>query len=92
MLTKLARTLLFASTLASPAAALAQNEPPPPPPPSDDFVKVREACRPDVERFCKDVPPGGGRIRQCLKAHRAELSDVCKSAIAEARQHHHPRP
>jgi hypothetical protein len=90
MLTKLARTLLFASTLASPTLALAQSEPPPPPP-SGDFAKVHEACQPDVERLCKDVPPGGGRIRQCLRAHRAELSDGCKTAIAEARQHHHPR-
>jgi hypothetical protein len=73
---------------------LAQGTPPAPPaPPAGDghsFAKVREACRPDVERLCKDVKPGDGRIRECLKAHAPELSDGCKAAIKEAREHHHP--
>jgi len=42
-----------------------------------------EACKPDVEKFCQNVQPGGGRIRQCLQQHEAELSDACK-----AQQHH----
>jgi len=36
------------------------------------------ACRPDVERLCKGVPPGEGRILECLKAHEAEISPACK--------------
>ena len=35
------------------------------------------ACRPDVQRLCRDVQPGGGRIVACLKQHRAELSGEC---------------
>jgi TolB-like protein len=36
------------------------------------------ACRPDVQRLCRDVQPGGGRILACLKQHTADLSDECK--------------
>lgn len=36
-------------------------------------------CKADVEKFCKDVKPGEGRIIDCLKAHEAELSADCKA-------------
>ena len=39
-----------------------------------DFVK---ACKPDAEKFCKDVKPGKGLIIRCLKQHQAELSANC---------------
>ena len=52
-----------------------------------DFAKVREACKSDIAQFCGNVKPGGGRIRDCLKAHAANLSDACKAAIKEAREH-----
>jgi hypothetical protein len=92
MIAKLIRLVAFSSALAVPGLALAQGTPPPAPPPSGghgDFAKTREACKADVQRFCKDEKPGGGRIRDCLKAHRDELSDGCKTAIKEAREHHH---
>src|SRR5215813_9724219 len=38
---------------------------------------AREACQPDVAKFCSDVQPGGGRIVACLKQHASELSDAC---------------
>jgi Cysteine rich repeat len=47
------------------------------------FQAAAEACKPDVEKFCQDVQPGGGRIIQCLRQHETELSDACKA------QHHH---
>lgn len=40
-------------------------------------------CIADIEKFCKDVKPGGGRIADCLKAHEAELSADCKTKEAE---------
>ena len=43
---------------------------------------VRAACKADMDRFCKDIEPGGGRKKECLKAHEAELSAGCKAAIA----------
>ena len=40
------------------------------------------ACNAELQRFCADVRPGGGRIMQCLRQHGAELSPTCKDAIA----------
>ena len=40
---------------------------------------AREACQPDVAKFCADVKPGGGRIMACLKEHASELSDACRA-------------
>lgn len=39
-----------------------------------DFVK---ACKPDAEKFCKNVKPGQGRVVRCLKQHQTELSANC---------------
>lgn len=47
---------------------------------------VREACKADIASLCSGLQPGGGRIRECLKANRDKLSDGCKSAIAAAMQ------
>lgn len=40
------------------------------------------SCHEDVARFCSDTAPGTGNIIECLKAHEAELSDVCKAILA----------
>ena len=39
------------------------------------------ACKSDIDKFCKDIAPGGGRIMKCLKEHQAELSDACKTHV-----------
>jgi hypothetical protein len=39
-------------------------------------------CVWDIERFCGDVPSGGGRIAACLKAHRSDLSPTCKERFS----------
>lgn len=44
---------------------------------------MRAACQADLTKLCPGVQPGGGRIKQCLKTHKDELSASCKSAIAE---------
>ncbi len=46
------------------------------------------ACRADVQKLCKGVQPGGGRIAACLKQHESELSAPCREKIAEAREEH----
>lgn len=38
-------------------------------------------CRADVTRFCKDVPPGGGRLIACLQAKETSLSPECREAL-----------
>jgi hypothetical protein len=42
---------------------------------------VLTACRPDIAKFCSTVAPGQGRIKDCMKAHLPELSEVCKEAL-----------
>jgi len=42
------------------------------------------ACRPDIARLCGTVRPGEGRIKACMKAHLAELSEPCKDALFDA--------
>jgi len=36
------------------------------------------ACSEDIQKFCKDLQPGGGRIAKCLKEHANDLSPACK--------------
>ena len=36
-----------------------------------------EACHEDIERFCRGVKAGEGRLGACLKAREKELSDRC---------------
>jgi hypothetical protein len=38
-------------------------------------------CADDMQKFCKDVQPGGGRIARCLKEHESELSPECKEKM-----------
>ena len=40
-----------------------------------------QACKPDIARFCSQVPPGGGRVKACMKEHIHELSEPCKEAM-----------
>lgn len=44
------------------------------------------ACRGDVEKFCKDVKPGEGRIIECLKSNDAQLSEGCKNQMSKKRE------
>jgi len=44
---------------------------------------LREACGADMAKLCPDAQPGPGR-KQCMMAHKDQLSDACKSAIAAA--------
>jgi hypothetical protein len=48
-----------------------------------DPSPMRGACAGDVKALCGSIQPGGGRIRDCMKDHRAELSSNCKIAIAD---------
>jgi hypothetical protein len=42
-------------------------------------------CRTEVERLCPGVEPGDGRIRDCMRAHRLELSPDCRARFEERR-------
>ncbi|MDD3447274.1 MAG: cysteine rich repeat-containing protein [Zavarzinia sp.] len=47
--------------------------------------KVRAACTKDIETLCPGVQPGGGRILQCLKEKKDQVSPDCVAALEEAR-------
>jgi Golgi apparatus protein 1 len=49
-----------------------------------------EACKDDVERHCKGVEPGQGRMVGCLRKNETSLSDSCRQQLAkmdEQREH-----
>jgi len=48
-----------------------------------------EACKGDVDKYCKDVKPGQGRMMSCLRTNQANLSTSCKEQIAAVEQRHH---
>ncbi len=50
------------------------------------FAKDGGVCKPDVEKFCKNVEKGDGRIHQCLKTNQDMLSQPCKDRMEKARQ------
>jgi hypothetical protein len=43
-----------------------------------------QACRPDIERYCAGVLPGGGRIISCLAGNRDRLSPPCEDVLRRA--------
>lgn len=46
---------------------------------------LQSACGSDVKALCSSVQPGGGRIRDCMKQHRSQLSPACKAAAMAGR-------
>ena len=49
---------------------------------------VLNACKPDIARFCGQVPPGEGRVKACMKHYIHYLSEPCKEALFQAWLHH----
>ena len=56
---------------------------------SNQMQQAMRYCRADMERLCPGVPPGGGRIIGCLKAHKMEMSVGCAMTLRriKARMH-----
>jgi len=47
-------------------------------------VELTGACLKDAKAQCPGVQPGGGKIKDCLKTHIADLSDECKGVLVKA--------
>lgn len=43
-------------------------------------------CKEDIARLCSGVPMGGGRILQCLKAHKEQMSVGCAQAMQKMKK------
>ncbi|MGH6836508.1 MAG: cysteine rich repeat-containing protein [Methylocella sp.] len=42
---------------------------------------MRTYCKSDLQRLCAGIEPGGGRLIQCLKGHKKEISVGCAQAL-----------
>lgn len=47
------------------------------------FKEMYSACQSDIDRLCKDIPSGGGRVHGCLRSHADQLSVGCREALAK---------
>ena len=45
------------------------------------MAKVEAACEADLDKYCKSVTPGEGRIALCLMAHEDKISYACFDAL-----------
>jgi len=45
---------------------------------------LAKACAKDIKSVCGDVKPGGGKLKDCVKAHYNDLSPDCQVAIVRA--------
>lgn len=43
-----------------------------------------EGCKADLQKYCKDVKPGDGRLLACLYAHSDKISARCEYAVYDA--------
>ena len=49
----------------------------------DPIQNAIDACTPEIEAYCSQVTPGGGRILACFYAHEDKLSGRCSWALYE---------
>ena len=42
---------------------------------------VKQACRGDVMKFCREAVGDQAKTKSCMQAHASELSDGCKTAM-----------
>ncbi len=44
---------------------------------------VANECREDLQKFCSDIQPGGGRLMACIDKNEKQVSSRCKQAIKD---------
>lgn len=54
--------------------------------PREVLFVLRSACGEDVRALCAGVPPGGGRIIECLATQPAALSPACADVLGQFAQ------
>jgi hypothetical protein len=59
-------------------AALAQEEQQ-----KEHRHELRKVCAEDFKKFCNDVQPGGGRIRECMVSNIDKLTPECRAGVEE---------
>ena len=43
------------------------------------------ACQADIQKFCADIQPGGGRIVRCLASNRGNVTPACLTGMLKAK-------
>lgn len=43
--------------------------------------QIEQDCQNELQTYCKDVTPGGGRRLSCIYSHKEKLSQQCESAL-----------
>ncbi len=46
--------------------------------------RIEGACADDIDRYCGDITPGGGRIASCMQAYADQLSRRCQFTLRRA--------
>ena len=44
---------------------------------------VANECNADLEKYCASIPPGKGRLLDCLDKHDKQVSKRCKQAVKD---------
>jgi phage host-nuclease inhibitor protein Gam len=44
------------------------------------------ACKADIEKFCKDIKPGEGRLQACIKSNEDRLTQQCKDHMVREQE------
>jgi len=44
---------------------------------------VANECRSDLQKFCSDIQPGGGRLMACMNKNEKQVSGRCKQAMKD---------
>lgn len=57
---------------------------------AEKMKENQEACKEDVEKFCKEVQPGEGGMIQCLQKHEEQISAKCKNTLPGKDKERHP--
>jgi hypothetical protein len=52
----------------------------------EELQAIRTYCKPDVERLCAGVEPGGGRMKDCLMKHKEQMSVGCAQALQKMKK------
>ncbi len=76
------KAVLFLLASAAIPAAFAQQ----PSQLDKELEALRAYCKPDIERLCPNVPPGGGKIKECLMQQKMSLSVGCAEALQKLKQ------
>lgn len=58
---------------------------------ADAVTKLSTDCGADIQKYCKGLNLGGGRIANCLDQNQSKVSPVWKASVASVMQSIHQR-